>query len=98
MTATTAKIVRLPGPQPTPLDDGPATLALLQREIRRSGWRYSKIADRAGVCALTVSRLAYGDTKRPQMPTIIRILKALGWSVYASEDGAAAHPPVRVVR
>lgn len=85
MRTATANVVRLPLQAPVKLDDGPATIALVQREIFRCGWPYRRIADKADVCHNTVARIATGDTKRPAMASVIRILAALGWEVYASE-------------
>jgi hypothetical protein len=78
-------VVRLPSSAPVKLDDGPKTAALVQREIFRSGWSYTRIAMEAGVCISTVHHLASGETKRPQMRSVMLILAALGWEVYASE-------------
>lgn len=80
-----AAVVRLPSQRPVKLDDGPATVALVQREIFRSGWSYTKIAYEAGLTDPTVGKIAQGETKRPALRTIILILTALGWEVYASE-------------
>lgn len=80
-----AKVLRLRSAGETiELDDGPATIALCQRAIRTTHLKFGEIADRAGVCKTTVSHLAYGDTKRPMMSTVVRILMALGWTVTAS--------------
>lgn len=80
-----AKVLRLSLTGETvELDDGPATIALCQRAIRSTSMKYGDIADRAGVCGTTVSKLAYGDTKKPMMSTVVRILMALGWRVHAS--------------
>lgn len=85
MTAATARVLKLPTTNEViDLDDGAATIALCQRAIRSSHLKFNEIATRAGVCTQTVGRLAYGDTKRPTMPTVVRILMALGWRVFAS--------------
>lgn len=82
---TVARVLRLPVTGETvELDDGPATIALCQRAIRSTSMKYGVIADKAGVCPATVTHLAYGDTKVPRMTTVVRILMALGWRVYAS--------------
>lgn len=86
MTASAAKVLHLAGRTPVKLDDGPATIALCQRAIRTTSMKYIEIASAAGVCPMTVSNIAYGDTKFPRMATVIRILMALGWVVYASDD------------
>jgi hypothetical protein len=85
MKATAANVVRLPSSAPVKLDDGPKTAALVQREIFRSGWSYVKIAHEADLCIGTVQRIATGETKRPAMRSVMLILAALGWEVYASE-------------
>lgn len=82
---TAAKVLRLKTTGETVvLDDGPATIALCQRAIRATPIKFIDIAARAGVCSQTVSNLAYGDTKRPMMATVVRILMALGWTIHAS--------------
>lgn len=81
-----AAVVRLPRQnQIVKLDDGPATIELCQRAIRTSHQKYYEVAMRAGVGVQTVSNIASGDTKFPRMSTVIRILMALGWEVYASD-------------
>jgi len=83
--ASQAAILHLPLTGETvELDDGPATIALCQRAIRSTSMKFGVIATKAGVCDTTVSRLAYGDTKKPMMSTVVRILMVLGWRVYAS--------------
>lgn len=47
--------------------------------IWSSGHDFQDIADNAGLNVQTVSRLAHGETKRPQDRTIKAILKALGY-------------------
>lgn len=82
-----AAVVRLPRQtQIVKLDDGPATIELCQRAIRTSHLKYIEIAQRSGICVATVSNIASGDTKFPRMSTVIRILMALGWEVYASDQ------------
>ena len=81
----TATVLRLPTGQPQKIDDGLKTIALVQREIFRSGWSYIRLATAAGVGEHTVMNIARGETKRPTLRTIILILTALGWDVYASE-------------
>lgn len=83
-----AKVLRLPSSDETvDLDDGPATIALCQRAIRSTHRKFGEIAQMAGVCHSTVARIAYGDTKRPVMATVVRILMALGWSIHATKKG-----------
>lgn len=73
----------MPTGETVKLDDGPASIALCQRAIRTTSMKFREIADAAGVCPMTVSNIAYGDTKQPRMSTVVRILMALGWTVYA---------------
>jgi transcriptional regulator with XRE-family HTH domain len=67
------------------IDDGPKTVALVQAEIWKHGADYTKIATAADVSYGTVARIAQGETTRPMLRTIIRILGALGWDIYAQE-------------
>lgn len=84
---SSAAILRLPRQtQIVKLDDGPATIELCRRAIRTSHLKYYEIAQRSGVCVQAVSKIAYGDTRFPRMSTVVRILVAMGWTVYASED------------
>lgn len=80
----TAKIIPLRrGPETILLDDAEGVCELLQRELFRFT-TFSEIAARAGVCDQTVARLAYGETKQPRAQTMVRVLKALGWTVLAT--------------
>lgn len=79
-----AAVHRLPQP-PFKLDEGPRTAAFVQQEIFRSGWSYTMVADKAGVSNVTVGLLAQGVTLYPRMRTVVLILAALGFDVYASE-------------
>lgn len=85
MKTATATVIRLPSSRPVKLDDGPATIALVQREIFRCGWTYQRIATASDLSITTVHHIASGDTRRPALRTIMKILMALGWEVYASE-------------
>ena len=67
------------------VDDGPKTVALVQSEIWRTGGDFTKIATAADISVSTVSNIASGETKFPRLRTIIRILGALGWDIYAQE-------------
>lgn len=69
------------------VDDGPKTVALVQAEIWRAGANFQKIATDADVSAVTVGNIASGNTQFPRLRTIIRILGALGWDIYAQERG-----------
>lgn len=55
-------------------------IALAARGYMRRGGRIGDLATDAGVCALTVSNLIYGVTKRPALATTLRIGVALGVS------------------
>lgn len=84
MTRTAAKIIPLRrGPETIELEDTDAVCELLQRELFRFT-SFAEIAAKAGVCDQTVARLAYGETKQPRAQTMVRILKALGWTVLAT--------------
>jgi hypothetical protein len=83
--SSAAVVLKLPSQKPVLLDDGPATIALVQREIFRDGRTYLQLADAAGISPTTVMHIAHGDTKRPAMRTCMLILVALGWEVWASE-------------
>lgn len=50
------------------------------RRVTSHGVRMKDIAARAGVSTATVSKLAYGETKRPQFKTVIGVLYALGFT------------------
>lgn len=69
------------------VDDGPKTCALVQAEIWRAGANYQKIATDADLSVTTVAHIASGETKAPRLRTIIRLLGALGWDIYAQERG-----------
>ncbi len=81
---TTAAVIRLHDQAPIVLDDGPETIKFCQAEIIRSRLEHSQIAIKANLCSSTVARIAYGDVKSPRFATVCRILKVLGWRVYAS--------------
>ena len=55
--------------------------AFVQHEILVSKRKYKDIADRAGVCATTVSNMAHGDTHFPRFGTVVSILRVLGFEV-----------------
>lgn len=80
-----AQIVRLPHRRPVKLDDGPDTVRLVQAEIFRSRLTYTRIGFDADLCQSTVMKIAQGETTRPAFKTIVKILTALGWDIYASE-------------
>jgi len=51
-------------------------------EIRTAKIKYSKLADKCGVCPATISNIATGTTKSPRASTVLQILKALGFEVF----------------
>lgn len=57
--------------------------AFVAGEIRASKLKYARIAERAGVCASTVSKLAYGETHSPRANTVLQILLVLGFEIVA---------------
>lgn len=81
--SATAQVLRFPGRQPIKIDDGPKTVALVQSEILRSHWTYTRIALAADISSNTVHNIACGNTTRPALRTIVRILMALGWDLWA---------------
>ena len=56
--------------------------AFVAKEIRESRIKYTKLADKAGVCSQTVSRLAHGETTYPRAHTLFMVLKALGFEIF----------------
>ena len=54
----------------------------VQSSIRESKMKLKDIAKKADCCTSTVSKIAYGITKDPRQGTVIRILLALGKSIY----------------
>jgi transcriptional regulator with XRE-family HTH domain len=56
--------------------------AFVAGEIRSSKIKYTKLADKCGVCASTISNLANDITKSPRAATLLKILKALGFEVF----------------
>lgn len=83
-SAAAATIVRLRKNEPIMLDDGPEATAFIATEIRISNLTYQQIAERSGVGANTIGKIACGDTKLPRWMTLVRIARVLGWSIYAS--------------
>lgn len=60
-------------------------IARLVRECRNESQR--AFAERAGVCAGTVSRLERGRTRSPHFRTVVDILNALGFDVTSHARG-----------
>lgn len=52
------------------------------KEIRASKMKYTKMADKCGICAATVSNIASGTTRSPRAHTLMTILKALGYEIF----------------
>jgi transcriptional regulator with XRE-family HTH domain len=44
----------------------------------RKGWSQAELAEAAGVDPATISDLETGRTKRPRVPTLLRLAEALG--------------------
>lgn len=68
------------------LADTEAACKLLQRELFVIGRQlngFQQLATKAGLCRVTVIHLAYGDTTQPRFGTVIKLLKALGWTLMA---------------
>jgi len=84
-TAIKTNVLRLRTGREVKIDDSPAAIALCQQEIFRSRWTYRRISIEAGVHHGTVQRIATGDTTRPAIASIARILMALGWGLIARE-------------
>lgn len=87
MAAATARqtVVSMNTGRQIKIDDGPKTVALVQAEIWRAGANYQKIATDADLSVGTIINIASGTTQFPRLRTIIRILGALGWDIYAQE-------------
>jgi len=54
---------------------------LVQREIHRSKIKFKMIAEKGGVCASTVGRMAAGETQHPRAETVFAMLRVLGFEV-----------------
>ncbi len=70
------------------LDGSPASIQRAQKEI---GWAINywqctnrEIAEEAGVCEATVWRFYHGLAKQPQFRTLMKVLKAVGWTTIAN--------------
>ena len=84
---STARVLNFPSRgQTVKLDDGPRSVAFIQREIFASRMAYTAIANKAGLSNATVGNIASGETKRPALSTIVRIAAVLGWSIYAEQN------------
>lgn len=57
--------------------------AFVGYEIRSAKLKYNKIAELAGVCPQTVSKLAYAQTTYPRANTVLQILAVLGFEIVA---------------
>jgi DNA-binding phage protein len=81
----TSKVRRFPvedtGPSDWHFDDTKALCDFCAKEIRASKIKYSKLAEKAGVCHSTISKMARGETNFPRANTILEILRALGFNV-----------------
>ncbi|WP_318872043.1 helix-turn-helix transcriptional regulator [Sinorhizobium meliloti] len=56
--------------------------AFVAGEILASKLKYSKLADKAGICPQTVSNIVHGVTRSPRAATVLQLLKALGFEVF----------------
>lgn len=56
----------------------------LQKKVRE-GTRMYEIANSTNLCQATISNLLCGKTKYPRMDTIVRIMKYLGYKLYAQK-------------
>jgi hypothetical protein len=54
-------------------------LEWLRTDITDSGWSAGYLAERSGLCAMTVYNIMNGKTKRPQNITVDLLITALGW-------------------
>lgn len=59
------------------------TCKFLQRELIATKRKFNDLALRAGCCASTVSKIAYGDTKSPRHSTVLMLLAVLGFNLVA---------------
>lgn len=59
---------------------------LVRAAIRESGLKYKVIAARSRITPGTIGKLAYGETSRPQLRTVIAVLVALGYRFTAHKD------------
>jgi len=82
MNSTIIKL--LPGSRSiVQLLDSSASMSLIQRELLKAKLSYTALAKAAGVASSTVSNIATGTTRRPQLETVIKLLGALGWVITA---------------
>jgi predicted transcriptional regulator len=66
----------------TPITNVYEMTRFVQGCIRESKMKFKDIAKKAECCNSTVARLADGTTKDPRQGTVIRILLALGRTIY----------------
>lgn len=78
-------VLQFPGGRRIRLDN-PKVVTLVQQEIFASGRLYTQIAYDAEISPGTVQHIATGETRRPSFNTIVSILQALGWSLWAEKD------------
>jgi len=70
-------------PEEIDLNDLAEVTRFVASEIRATKLKFGKLADKAGVCAHTVSRIASEDTKYPRWNTVVCLLRAMGYRVFA---------------
>lgn len=69
------------GPQEYSFDEINQLCDFCMREINATKQKYSKLAEKAGVCPTTISNLAKGNTNFPRASTVLQVLRALGFEV-----------------
>lgn len=57
--------------------------AFVAHEIVTAKIKYIRLAEKAGCCPSTVSKLAAGETHLPRASTVLNILRALGFELVA---------------
>lgn len=60
---------------------------LVDNAMSLEGYTANRLADEAGVCQQTVSRLIERTTKFPRLDTVIKILAALNYEIIVSGVG-----------
>lgn len=57
--------------------------AFVAHVIVSSKMKYVRLAEKAGCCPATISKLAAGETHLPRASTVLNILQALGYQLVA---------------
>lgn len=74
---------------PVRITDSLSAGSVLSTEINaaiRAGDRISRIARRAGLNPGTVSKLYYGETKRPQFDTVVKLFHVFHYGITAQKE------------